>query len=160
MTKAEIVNAVYSKVGGFSKKEAADIVELVFETVKETLGRGEKIKISGFGNFVLRDKRQRRGRNPQTGEPLTITERRVLTFKASQILKSILNPEHAGRDDDAASEADGHGQAHAGSAAAEARPNGGATGAAHHGANGSPIASSPAAARPPLRTNVNQGERR
>jgi integration host factor subunit alpha len=94
MTKSEIVAAVYGKVGGFSKKEAADIVELVFETVKETLGRGEKIKISGFGNFVLRDKRQRRGRNPQTGEPLTITERRVLTFKASQILKAILNPDH------------------------------------------------------------------
>ncbi len=93
MTKSEIVAAVYGKVGGFSKKEAADIVELVFETIKETLGRGEKIKISGFGNFVLRDKRQRRGRNPQTGEPLTITERRVLTFKASQILKSILNPD-------------------------------------------------------------------
>lgn len=93
MTKSEIVAAVYGKVGGFSKKEAADIVELVFETMKETLGRGEKIKISGFGNFVLRDKRQRRGRNPQTGEPLTITERRVLTFKASQILKSILNPD-------------------------------------------------------------------
>ena len=160
MTKAEIVNAVYSKVGGFSKKEAADIVELVFETVKETLGRGEKIKISGFGNFVLRDKRQRRGRNPQTGEPLTITERRVLTFKASQILKSILNPEHAGREDDAAIEADAHGQAHVGSAAAEARLHGGAAGAAHHGANGSPIASSPATGRPPLRTNVNQGERR
>ncbi len=93
MTKSEIVAAVYGKVGGFSKKEAADIVELVFEMVKETLGRGEKIKISGFGNFVLRDKRQRRGRNPQTGDPLTITERRVLTFKASQILKSILNPD-------------------------------------------------------------------
>src|SRR5690606_36516782 len=93
MTKSEIVAAVYGKVGGFSKKEAADVVELVFETVKETLGRGEKIKISGFGNFVLRDKRQRRGRNPQTGEPLTITERRVLSFKPSQILKSILNPE-------------------------------------------------------------------
>lgn len=93
MTKSEIVAAVYGKVGGFSKKEAADVVELVFETVKETLGRGEKIKISGFGNFVLRDKRQRRGRNPQTGEPLTITERRVLSFKPSQILKSVLNPD-------------------------------------------------------------------
>lgn len=101
MTKSEIVSAVYTKVGGFSKKEAADIVELVFETVKETLGRGEKIKISGFGNFVLRDKRQRRGRNPQTGQPLTITERRVLTFKASQILKSILNPEPGGKTDGA-----------------------------------------------------------
>jgi integration host factor subunit alpha len=92
MTKAEIVQALYSRVGGFSKKESADMVDLVFEMMKETLGRGEKIKISGFGNFVLRDKRQRPGRNPQTGEPIKISERRVLTFKASQILKQQLNP--------------------------------------------------------------------
>jgi len=91
MTKADIVQAVYTRLGGFSKKEAADLVDLVFETMKETLGRGEKIKISGFGNFVLRDKRQRQGRNPQTGEPIVITERRVLNFKASQLLKQALN---------------------------------------------------------------------
>lgn len=91
MTKAEIVQALYAKVGGFSKKEAADLVDLVFDTVKETLARGEKIKISGFGNFVLRDKRPRKGRNPQTGEPIVITGRRVLNFKASQILKHALN---------------------------------------------------------------------
>ena len=91
MTKAEIVQALYARVGGFSKKESADIVDLVFEMMKETLGRGEKIKISGFGNFVLRDKRQRPGRNPQTGDPIKISERRVLTFKASQILKQALN---------------------------------------------------------------------
>ena len=94
MTKADIVQAVYTKLGGFSKKESADLVDLVFETMKETLGRGEKIKISGFGNFVLRDKRQRQGRNPQTGEPITITERRVLNFKASQLLKQALNHDH------------------------------------------------------------------
>ena len=92
MTKAEIVQALYAKVGGFSKKESADIVDLVFEMMKETLGRGEKIKISGFGNFVLRDKRQRQGRNPQTGEEITISGRRVLTFKASQVLKKSMNP--------------------------------------------------------------------
>jgi integration host factor subunit alpha len=91
MTKAEIVQALYSKVGGFSRKESAELVDLVFEMIKETLGRGEKIKVSGFGNFVLRDKRQRPGRNPQTGQPIKITERRVLTFKASQILKQALN---------------------------------------------------------------------
>lgn len=91
MTKADIVQAVYTRLGGFSKKESADLVDLVFETMKETLGRGEKIKISGFGNFVLRDKRQRQGRNPQTGDPITITERRVLNFKASQLLKQALN---------------------------------------------------------------------
>lgn len=91
MTKADIVQAVYSRLGGFSKKESADLVDLVFETMKETLGRGEKIKISGFGNFVLRDKRPRQGRNPQTGTPIMITERRVLSFKASQLLKQALN---------------------------------------------------------------------
>jgi integration host factor subunit alpha len=85
VTKADIVHAVYTRLGGFSKKESADLVDLVFETMKETLGRGEKIKISGFGNFVLRDKRQR--------EPITITERRVLNFKASQLLKQALNGE-------------------------------------------------------------------
>src|SRR6266498_5232202 len=95
MTKAEIVQAVYTRLGGFSKKESADLVDLVFETMKETLGRGEKIKISGFGNFVLRDKRQRQGRNPQTGDPIIITQRRVLNFKASQILKQALNAKEA-----------------------------------------------------------------
>lgn len=98
MTKAEIVQALYTRVGGFSKKESADIVDMVFEMMKETLGRGEKIKISGFGNFVLRDKRQRPGRNPQTGDPIKISERRVLTFKASQILKQALNPRNGNGD--------------------------------------------------------------
>lgn len=96
MTKADIVQAVYTKLGGFSKKEAADLVDQVFDAMKETLGRGEKIKISGFGNFVLRDKRQRQGRNPQTGEPIVITARRVLNFKASQLLKQALNAESDG----------------------------------------------------------------
>ncbi len=100
MTKAEIVQALYSKVGGFSRKESAELVDLVFEMMKETLARGEKIKVSGFGNFVLRDKRQRPGRNPQTGDPIKISERRVLTFKASQILKQALNPKN-GRSDGA-----------------------------------------------------------
>jgi len=92
MTKAEIIDSVYEKVGGFSKKEAAEIVEAVFDTMKEVLAKGEKIKISGFGNFVVRAKRERIGRNPQTGAPIPISARRVLTFKASQVLKGILNP--------------------------------------------------------------------
>ena len=96
MTKAEIVQALYTRVGGFSKKESADLVDLVFEMMKETLSRGEKIKISGFGNFVLRDKKERPGLNPQTKERITISERRVLTFKASQILKQALNPRENG----------------------------------------------------------------
>ena len=73
-------------------KEADELVELVFETMKETLGRGEKIKLSGFGNLVLRDKRDRRGRDPQTGEPIVITARRVVLFKESRVLKLALNP--------------------------------------------------------------------
>ncbi|MFH0900015.1 MAG: integration host factor subunit alpha [Pseudomonadota bacterium] len=91
MTKADIVESVYVSVGGFSKKEATEIVEAVFDTIKETLERGDKIKISGFGNFVVRRKSPRIGRNPQTGKEITISERRVLTFKPSQVLKNILN---------------------------------------------------------------------
>ena len=91
MTKADIIEAVYEKVGGFSKKEASEIVESVFKTVKQTLATGEKIKISGFGNFVVRHKKPRVGRNPQTGSEITISERRVLSFKASQVLKGALN---------------------------------------------------------------------
>lgn len=93
MTKADIVEAIYMKVG-FSKKEAADLVEMVFETIKETLEQGEKIKISGFGNFVVREKQPRVGRNPQTSEEITITARRVLTFKPSAVLKASLNQTH------------------------------------------------------------------
>ncbi len=95
MTKADIIEAVYEKVGGFSKKEAAEIVESVFNQIKETLERGEKIKISGFGNFIVREKKARIGRNPQTGEEITISARRVLTFKPSQVLKNVLNPQPA-----------------------------------------------------------------
>ncbi len=91
MTKADLVDAVHTQVG-FSKKESADIVEMLFDTMKDTLEHGERIKISGFGNFEVRDKRPRPGRNPQTGEVIEITARRVLTFKPSQVLKQALNP--------------------------------------------------------------------
>lgn len=90
MTKADIIEALYEKIG-YSKKDAADLVELIFDTIKDTLARGEKIKISGFGNFVVREKRPRTGRNPQTGEAIKITARRVLTFKPSQVLRSEVN---------------------------------------------------------------------
>ncbi len=90
MTKADIVEHIFDKVG-FSKKDVAEVVELVFETIKETAEKGDNVKISGFGNFMVRQKRARRGRNPQTGKDLTITARRVLTFKASQILKEAVN---------------------------------------------------------------------
>jgi len=91
MPKADIVDTVYEKVGGFSKKEAIEIVETVFEIFKKTLEKGERLKISGFGNFVVRDKKERVGRNPQTGKEITISARRVLTFKPSVLLKKALN---------------------------------------------------------------------
>lgn len=92
MTKVDLIESIYEKIG-FSKKESADIVELIFDTIKDTLEKGEKIKISGFGNFVVRAKRPRMGRNPQTGEEIEISARRVLTFRPSQILKQSLNRE-------------------------------------------------------------------
>src|SRR6201992_215948 len=93
MTKAEIIDCVYEKVGGFSKKESAEVVEAVFETMKGVLSHGDKVKISGIGNFVVREKKEPIGRNPQTGDPIPISARRVLPFKPSQVLKNVLNPD-------------------------------------------------------------------
>ncbi|NWF55150.1 MAG: integration host factor subunit alpha [Syntrophaceae bacterium] len=90
MTKADLVETIYEKIG-FSRKESAEIVDLVFDLMKETLESGEKIKISGFGNFMVRQKRSRKGRNPQTGKEIQITARRVLSFKPSQVLRKALN---------------------------------------------------------------------
>jgi integration host factor subunit alpha len=95
MTKADIVERIYEKVG-FSKKEATEIVESIFEVLKGHLERGEKVKISGFGNFVVNEKRPRKGRNPQTGDEIVISGRRVLTFKASQVLKKTMNGDGSG----------------------------------------------------------------
>ena len=100
MTKADIVEKVYQKIG-FSKKEASELVELVFTSLKDVLTKGDKVKISGFGNFVVREKNERVGRNPQTGEQIKISARRVLTFRPSQVLKAMLNGEDiTGLEDD------------------------------------------------------------
>ena len=90
MTKAELVEIVKEKTG-FTWQETAAFVEQVFQILKETLERGEKIKISGFGNFVTREKRPRKGRNPKTGERIMISGRRVLTFKPSVMLRKVVN---------------------------------------------------------------------
>jgi integration host factor subunit alpha len=90
MTKADIVERIYEKVG-FSKKEATDVVESIFELLKGRLEQGEKVKVSGFGNFIINAKRPRKGRNPQTGEEIVISGRRVLSFKPSPVLKKALN---------------------------------------------------------------------
>lgn len=91
LTKADFVEAVYTQIGGLSRRDSAEIVDLLFEGIKETLARGEPVKISGFGNFLVREKKARVGRNPQTGRDIEISARRVLTFKPSQVLKDQLN---------------------------------------------------------------------
>ncbi len=90
MTKADIVEKVYEKIG-FSKKEASELVEMVFGSLKDRLVKGEKVKISGFGKFEVREKKSRIGRNPPTGDRITISARRVLNFSPSQVLKAMLN---------------------------------------------------------------------
>lgn len=90
ITKADIVEQVYDKVG-FSKKDATDFVELFFSLMKDSLCKGEDVKISGFGNFVVNQKKERMGRNPQTGKKMAIKARRVISFKPSQVFKGTLN---------------------------------------------------------------------
>ena len=90
MTKADIVETIYEKVG-LSKRESARIVDMIFDIIKSRLENGENVKVSGFGSFTVRDKKARRGRNPQTGEEITISARRVLSFKASNVLRKHIN---------------------------------------------------------------------
>jgi len=90
MTKADIVEIIHQKVG-FGRKESTEIVEQVFEIIQETLESGEKVKISGFGNFVVRQKRPRRGRNPKSGNEIVISARKVVTFKSGNVLRKALN---------------------------------------------------------------------
>ncbi len=87
LTKAELAEMLFERVG-LNKREAKDMVETFFEEIRDALVRGESVKLSGFGNFQLRDKPQRPGRNPKTGEAIPISARRVVTFHASQKLKA------------------------------------------------------------------------
>ena len=86
MTKAEIAQSVHDRVG-LSKKESGQIVESVLDIIRQTLTQGEDVKLSGFGHFMVREKHARRGRNPKTGDEITISSRRVVTFRASHLLK-------------------------------------------------------------------------
>lgn len=98
LTKAELADALFEKVFadkvGINKGDAKEIVEAFFEEIRSALENGEEVKISGFGNFQLRDKPQRPGRNPKTGEEVAITARRVVTFHASQKLKGMVDSNH------------------------------------------------------------------
>ena len=87
LTKAEVAEHLYEKVG-LSKRDAKDMVEIFFEEIRETLESGEQVKLSGFGNFDLRVKSERPGRNPKTGQDIPISARKVVTFRPGQKLKS------------------------------------------------------------------------
>lgn len=90
MTKADLAEKIYERLS-CQKKEAVELVEFVMETLKEAIAAEGHVKISGFGKFVVRQKADRNGRNPQTGETITISSRKVLTFKPSVILKNHIN---------------------------------------------------------------------
>ena len=87
LTKAEVAESLFEKVG-LSKRDAKDMVEVFFEEIRETLESGQQVKLSGFGNFDLRQKSERPGRNPKTGEDIPISARKVVTFRPGQKLKS------------------------------------------------------------------------
>jgi len=95
LTKADLADLLFEKVG-LNKREAKDMVESFFEEVRLSLENGDGVKLSGFGNFQLRDKPQRPGRNPKTGEEIPITARRVVTFHASQKLKAMVEENYGG----------------------------------------------------------------
>ncbi len=96
LTKAEMAEHLFDQLG-LNKREAKDIVEMFFEEIRCALERDEQVKLSGFGNFDLREKKERPGRNPKTGEEIPITARRVVTFRPGQKLKSRVEA-YAGTD--------------------------------------------------------------
>ncbi len=98
LTKAELAELLFERVG-LNKREAKDMVDTFFEEIRFALQRGDSVKLSGFGNFQLRDKPQRPGRNPKTGEAIPITARRVVTFHASQKLKALGEGDEPGGDE-------------------------------------------------------------
>ena len=87
LTKADIANRLFDEVG-LNKREAKEFVDAFFEAIRHALENGENVKLSGFGNFQLRDKNQRPGRNPKTGEEIPISARRVVTFRPGQKLRA------------------------------------------------------------------------
>ena len=91
MTKSDIIEGVYERLEGYSKKEATGIVEEVLDVMKDALKASEKVKITGFGTFTVRSKRKRQGRNPKTGEGIDISARKVCTFRPSHVLKKRVN---------------------------------------------------------------------
>ena len=97
MNKKDIVKAIHEKVG-FSKRETTAVVDTAIELMKSTLAAEEPVLISSFGKFDVRERKAHKGRNPQTGEAITIPDRKVVTFRASRVLKERINEAHRDRD--------------------------------------------------------------
>jgi integration host factor subunit alpha len=95
LTKVDLIDSIYNQLN-LPKTKSAELVESLLEIIKKALENGEDVLISGFGKFCVKDKRKRRGRNPQTGEDLMLGERRVVTFKCSGVLRSKINREGKG----------------------------------------------------------------
>ena len=91
VTRVNITEAIYEEIG-LSRKDSGDVLDMIIEEIKGELAKGNEVKISSFGTFALRQKKERIGRNPKTGEEATITPRTVISFKPSQILRKAANP--------------------------------------------------------------------
>ena len=92
MTKADLARVVYERHGGISNKEASRLVDLILSFIKDGLLRGERVQISGFGTFLVKEKKGRKGRNPQTGEEMLILPRKAVVFRASKAFQNNLPP--------------------------------------------------------------------
>jgi integration host factor subunit alpha len=90
LTKAQIIETLFAK-GGLTKKESAQVIDTFFDLIKQSLENGEDVLISGFGKFSVKEKQARRGRNPQTGEPMMLAPRKAVTFKSSVVLRGAMN---------------------------------------------------------------------
>ena len=90
LTKAKIVDAIHTELG-FPKNRSAELIEILLEQIKNTLGKGEDVLISGFGKFCVKEKKERRGRNPATGNDMMLAQRRVVTFRCSHLLREKIN---------------------------------------------------------------------
>jgi integration host factor subunit alpha len=90
LTKAQIIETLFAK-GGLTKKESAQVIDTFLDLIKQSLQNGEDVLISGFGKFSVKEKQARRGRNPQTGEPMMLAPRKAVTFKSSVVLRGAMN---------------------------------------------------------------------
>jgi integration host factor subunit alpha len=92
LTKAMIIDVIHNQLG-YPKNKSAELLEILLEIMKSTLEKGEDVLISGFGKFCVKDKQERRGRNPATGDDMILSKRRVVTFRCSHLLRSKINGE-------------------------------------------------------------------